>query len=143
MASMIYVAGTDQKIEKQRVWLLRGAYAASIIATLGATLVWVGSYTANASHIAVLDEHIDNYEKLNKEAKQSSDIVTILPAINELNLARNVYQDSGLSWLSGLGLSKRGAMEPAADEAYRRALVAEFLPRIGLRLELYRGGYDP
>ena len=129
------VAGTDQKIEKQRVWLLRGAYAASIIATLGATLVWVGSYTANASHIAVLDEHIDNYEKLNKEAKQSSDIVTILPAINELNLARNVYQDSGLSWLSGLGLSKRGAMEPAADEAYRRALVAEFLPRIGLRLE--------
>ncbi|WP_455209687.1 type VI secretion system membrane subunit TssM [Kaarinaea lacus] len=129
------VAGTDRRLEKQRAWLLRGAYAASVIVTLVATLVWVGSYTANANHIAVLEDHIDNYEKLSKEAKPSSDIVAVLPAINELNQARNVYADSGLSWLSGLGLSKRGSMEPAADEAYRRALVAEFLPRIGSRLE--------
>jgi type VI secretion system protein ImpL len=129
------VAGTDQRLERQRAWLLRGAYAASIIVTLGASLVWVGSYSANASHIAVLDEHINNYEKLEKEAKSSKELVAILPAINELNQARNVYVDSGLSWLSGLGLSKRGTMEPAADEAYRRALVAEFLPRIGDRLE--------
>jgi type VI secretion system protein ImpL len=129
------VAGTDRRLEKQRAWLLRGAYAASIIATLAATLVWVGSYTANANHIAVLGEHVDNYNKLSKEAKPSSDLVAVLPAINELNQARNVYVDSGLSWLSGLGLSKRGAMEPAADEAYHRALVAEFLPRLGSRLE--------
>ncbi len=129
------VAGTDQRLERQRAWLLRGAYAASVIATLVATLVWVGSYTANANHIAVLEDHIDNYEKLSKDAKPSTELVDILPAMNELNQARNVYVDSGVSWLSGLGLSKRGTMEPAAEEAYRRALVAEFLPRIGDRLE--------
>lgn len=129
------VAGTDQRLERQRAWLLRGAYAAAIIATLTASLVWVGSYTANANHIALLDEHIDRYNKLTAEAKKSGDVAAILPAINELDKARNVYADSGLSWLSSLGLSKRGTMEPAADKAYHRALVADFLPRIGVRLE--------
>ena len=129
------VAGTDQRLEHQRAWLLRGAYAASIIATLAATLTWVGSYSANANHISVLDAHLNNYEKLSKDSKNSSEIEAILPALNELNLARNVYQDSGLTWLSSLGLSKRGSIEPNADQAYRRALVAEFLPRIAQRLE--------
>ena len=129
------VAGTDQRLENQRAWLLRGAYAASIILTLAATLTWVGSYSANASHISALDAHLNNYEKLSKDVKNNTDIAAILPALNELNLARNVYQDSGLTWLSSLGLSKRGTMEPEADKAYRRALVADFLPRIGHHLE--------
>jgi len=129
------VAGTDQRLEKQRAWILRGAYAASVIVTLAATLTWVGSYTANANHISVLDAHLNNYEKFSKGADNNTDIAAILPALNELNAARNVYQDSGLTWLSSLGLSKRGTMEPKADEAYRRALVAQFLPRVAHRLE--------
>ncbi|WP_455205296.1 type VI secretion system membrane subunit TssM [Kaarinaea lacus] len=129
------VAGTDQRLERQRSWLLRGAYAAAIVATLAATLTWVGSYTANATHISALDKYIDSYQTLKKERDKNDDIVAILPALNELRSAQNVYKDSGLSWLSSLGLNKRATMEPQAEAAYRRALITDFLPRIGKRIE--------
>lgn len=129
------VAGTDQRLERQRAWLLRAAYAGAVVLTMVATLTWTGSYSANSAHISRVSDHVKGYLVLNQQTKSTRDIDSILPTLNELDQARKVYIDSGLTWLSSLGLNKRATLEPKADEAYRRVLVSDLLPRLGKRLE--------
>ncbi|MDH5326815.1 MAG: type VI secretion system membrane subunit TssM [Gammaproteobacteria bacterium] len=129
------VAGTDQRLEKQRAWLLRAAYAGAVIITMAATLTWTGSYSANSAHINRVSENLNNYLAMAQQSKTSRDVAAILPELHSLNQARTVYANSGLTWLSSLGLNKRSSVEPAADEAYRRVLVSDFLPRLANRLE--------
>ena len=141
------IAGTNRRLELQRAWLQRAAYAGSIVLTALIIVGWVVSFINNKALIsdveaatqvaaAALEEPIDNLDPL-----------AVLPA---LDAARNIpggsgAEDTGAQLLSRLGLYQGGKLGEQADSAYRRVLVEVLLPRLILRMEdqLRSGGPGP
>lgn len=133
------LAGANLKLERQRVWLQRGAYAGVLLLTGLITAAWGVSYLRNQAYV---DEVARQAQAIAAETQQLSpaqrNILAVLPLLDE---ARNIpggYQDrdAGAPLLMGFGLyqgDKLGVQ--GAIPAYRRLLDNAFLPRIMLRLE--------
>jgi len=130
------IAGSDKRIEKQRTWFQYGVYTTAIVATLSVTLIWSGSYAKNTDHIDSMKKNLADYQKQTKELDKNSDVFETLPSLQSLQNVVNQYQDESLAWLTGLALSKQGSIEPVANDAYKRVVKTDFLPRLAQRLEV-------
>jgi type VI secretion system protein ImpL len=140
------IAGTNRRLEAQRAWLQRAAYAGSLALTALIIVGWIVSYINNKALIneaaaatqvaaqALDDTPLDNFDPL-----------VVLPA---LDAARDIPGGSADAekngrMMSRLGLYQGNKLGRQADSAYRRVLVEVLMPRLILRMEdQLRGGGD-
>ena len=142
------IAGTNRRLEVQRAWLQKAAYAGSIALTL---LMIVGWFISYASNSALIDDVVaatqTAAQTLDDTPLDNLDPLVVLPA---LDAARAIPggsgdTDSGARLLSRLGLYQGNKLGSQADAAYRRVLVEILMPRLILRMEdqLRGGGPSP
>jgi len=133
------LAGANLRLERQRAWLQRGAYAGALLLTIVAAAAWFTSYTRNQAYIGAVSTEVQTLTtQLPALSPAQREVLAALPL---LDVARNIpagYQDRNASapLLMGFGLYQGDKLGTnAAIPAYRRLLNKVFLPRIMLRLE--------
>ncbi len=140
------LAGANLRLERQRAWLQRGAYAGVLLVTVLAVAAWFTSYARNRAYI---EDVRDQAQIIETEAQELSPaqngVLAVLPLLDKARGIPGGYRDreAGAPFLMSLGLyqgDKLGAT--GAMLAYRRLLDRTFLPRLMLRLEeqLQQGG---
>ena len=129
----------DEKKEKARKWLLRGAYV--LVGLLAVTLVgaWTFSYYNNEALISDVAAKVDVLAQASAALPQpaSDDLNNVIPFLNELrNLPYGYAEQERAATLSHrFGLFQGDSLGDMANESYKRALGKVFLPRIALFLE--------
>lgn len=132
------LAGSDRRAERILNWVRRGAYAAVILLTLGATLAWTTSFIENKAFTADIEARLRLYEELIEGSPpEATDYVTILPrldALRELLDYVNATAESP-SLSMRMGLYRGSGIVDATRDTYRRALHAYLLPGLAANLE--------
>ncbi len=139
------IAGTNRRVELQRAWLQRAAYAGSIAVTALLIVAWAVSYASNR---ALINDTVEKTQAaaqaLDDTPMDNLDPLVVLPA---LDATRNIAasQGEGPGLLGRMGLYQGAKLDDQADSAYRRVLVEILLPRLMLRMEdqLRTGGPSP
>lgn len=142
------LAGANRKLEMQRAWLQRGAYAAILAIVVVAVLLWSVSYTRNSDYIDKVDQLAADADALVANiSSRNIDPLETLPALDALRAltARDEGSAARTGFMHGFGLSQEGKLNDVANESYRRVLTQAFLPRLMLRMEqqMGRGGPSP
>lgn len=130
------VGGTNLRAERQQTLLQWGSYAAAVVIAIMTTAIWTVGYTRNSTNIEIIQAHVTEYQRQNAKLYPDSMLQQTLPALYALQGAKEVFTQEPIGMAAILGLSKASTMEAAAEAAYQRALRAEFLPRLGQRLEI-------
>ena len=127
------LAGADPKVEQRQRWLQVGAYASALLLTLGVVGLWTLSYLRNQTALAQVQAQIDRYRSVDVIPTDSrSNFLALLPRLDALMAAREVYRDPG--WLMGFGLYQGDKLVAATDHTYERLLKDYFQPLILRRL---------
>ena len=132
------LAGANLKLEKKRIWLQRGAFAATAAAVVLILLAWLFSYVNNRSYIQMVEQDSAELNRLVAQLdKNQNDILATLPLLNK---ARNIpggYNDQkkGHSLWMNFGLYQGDKLGKAAVITYKRLLRQAFLSRLIKRLE--------
>ncbi len=139
------LAGTNRKLEVQRAWLQRAAYASVGLLAILAVVLWSISYSNNKAYIAAVAEKVVEADaQIGNVAPENLDPLEAVPALDGLRILaqREDNEDIEVSAMQGFGLSQEPKLSNIGDEAYRRVLRTAFLPRIMLRMEdqMQRGG---
>jgi type VI secretion system protein ImpL len=134
------LAGTNLRLERQRQWLQRGAYAGALGLTALAAAAWFTSYTRNQAYVnEVKQQAAQISSQIAAIPGTKRDPIDILPVLNALRAIPGGYADqhsgAGTPWLMGMGLYQGDKLGCEAVTAYQRALERGLLPRIILRLE--------
>lgn len=138
------LVGLDEKKEKRRTVLLRGAYV--LIALLAVLLVtaWTFSYFNNDALISRVEAEVTVLAKESAALPQPSgndsaidDLNGVIPFLNKLRNLPYGYeeQDKSVALSHRFGLFQGDSVGEMASESYKRALRTAFLPRIALFLE--------
>jgi type VI secretion system protein ImpL len=135
------LVSADDKVERRYRWTKRATIAATLLLAVGMGSVWARSYLGNEALIADVAEQTAHYETLAAQIPPSpisdTDLPSVVPALNTLRdipgnpVAGEVQVPEGLGW----GLYQGKVVGTQAEQAYRAALNAQFLPRLLLRLE--------
>jgi len=119
-----------------------GMMAATALLTVGLSAGFVWSFAKNRQLVASTNSTISDYRSgdnpaLSLEPINDTDLQTILAPLHQLRNMEAGYanRDQSSGWLEGLGLSQRGRLNSAAQEAYRAALERTLRARLILRLE--------
>lgn len=127
----------------RRVKLLRVAgYALVLLITLGLAGAWWTSYSHNKELVAQTDAAIADYRAaagpIEKETTIADrDFSKVLPLLHRLRYLPTGYgnRQAPQSVWAGFGLSQRGRLESASDNAYRIGLERMFRTRLIYRME--------
>jgi type VI secretion system protein ImpL len=143
-----HLAGVNLRVERQRAWLQRFAYAVVIGSTLVATGAWLTSYSRNQGYVQqVAFQAQAAQQKVDSVAADDLNLTSLLPALDTLQQIPGGYADQGKEtpWLMGLGLYQGDKLGLEAIGAYHNALKNLMLPRIILSLEqqLRQQGNNP
>lgn len=131
------MVGSDPKAEARRAWFQRGVYAAALLALVAGAGIWGSSFSGNRLNIAQLNSHIHDYEeKLPGLPYRTTEIETLLPALDDLQSAADVYQDE-VPLMLGAGLYQGDKLDPPLHKAYLRVLEGRFLYSVGAQLETF------
>ena len=138
------LAGANLRLEKQRAWLQRGAFAGAILVSALAGLAWFTSFSKNKSYIDVVAIHVADIYKLKTAVPSSGGtVLDVLPLLNVVSEIPGGYSRrvQGHGFLAGLGLNQAGKLGSAAETVYQRLLRDAFFPRVQRQLEgqLQRG----
>ena len=132
------VAGTNLRVERWRAWIQRGAYAAALLITGIAALLWLTSYARNQLYVRAVEKQ----RQVVAQQLQALPPAQVDPAaaLGLLDAARAIPggyadRDAGKPWLMGFGLYQGEKLGSEAQAIYQRLLQESFLPRIILRLE--------
>lgn len=132
------IAGANLRVERWRAWIQRGAYAAAILVTVTAALLWLTSYARNEMYVRAVEKQRLEVSKLIQAL--SPDQTDPAAALALLDAARTIPggyadRDAGSPWLMGFGLYQGDKLGSEAQAIYQRLLLQTLLPRIILRLE--------
>lgn len=142
------IAGTNHRLERHRVWLQNGAYAAAAGLTVLCIIAWIVSYSQNQSYIENVAKQVGeaqaSVEALTASHRDSTLVLPPLNTIRSMTTGLNAT-DEGVPWLMGFGLYQGERLGGKAQTAYQRLLNSIFLPRLILRLEeqLRSGASNP
>ncbi|MBX2858039.1 MAG: type VI secretion system membrane subunit TssM [Cellvibrionaceae bacterium] len=129
------LVGVNRKLEKNMLWLRRGAFAGLGLLFLATLLLWFGSVTRNKIYMGQVEDYIAQFRETRKNITvDNRDFDKTLSALEPLNLASQVYDQEQHPWLSNVGLYD-GRVDKAADELYANQLDALFLPNLKASLE--------
>jgi len=142
------LAGSNRRLEIQRAWLQKAAYAGAVGVTILAVLAWTTSFTRNQVHVSRFKDRVDEYQRISTEnSGDPLDFESILPRLNAMREVSQVYDDfsDGVPFLMGMGLYQGDGLGEAGEQAYRIELEKVLLPAIRNRLErhLESGIGDP
>ena len=132
------IAGANLRVERWRAWIQRGAYAAALLITVTAAVLWLTSYARNELYVRAVEKQ--RLEVAKQIQALSPDQTDPAAALSLLNAARSIpggYGDRavGTPWLMGFGLYQGDKLGGEAQAIYQRLLLQALLPRIILRLE--------
>ena len=139
------LAGANRRLELQRAWLQRGAYAGTIVLAVLVIAAWVASYARNSAYIEDFSEQTSIADRLVADiSPRNVDPLETLEALNAVRVLTGRDPETSVpsSFLQGFGLSQEGKLTEIANDTYRRLLTQAFLPRLMLRMEqqMVRGG---
>ncbi len=133
------LAGTNLKLEKKRSWLQRGAFMLVSLASLTIAAIWAGSYFGNQAYINDMAEQTAAInQQINDINPDSSDVLSILPLLNEVRQMPGGYADQkrdSTPWPLTFGLYQGDKLGDATISLYQRLLKDVFLPRLMVRIE--------
>ncbi|MDQ5908898.1 MAG: type secretion system protein ImpL [Pseudomonadota bacterium] len=132
------IAGANLKVERWQAWIQRGAYAAALVITVVAAVLWLTSYARNEMYIrAVETQRLEVEKQIAALSPDQIDPTAALPLLNAARVIPGGYDDraAGVPWLMGFGLYQGQKLGGEAQLIYQRLLLRAFLPRIVLRLE--------
>lgn len=132
------IAGTNLRFERWRAWIQRGAYAAALLVTATAALLWLTSYARNELYVrAVEKQRLEVNQQLKALAPSQTDPAAALGLLDAARAIPGGYGDRnvGKPWLMGFGLYQGEKLGGEAQAIYQRLLQQALLPRIILRLE--------
>lgn len=128
------LVGVDPKIERRYRLLSLGAYAATAGVVAIAVVCWFVSLTANKLALAEVEKHVAAFRASNAVGTDTrSGFVALLPKLNALTDAREVYRQVG--WSGGFGLYQGDKIEAGVNVAYEKLLRDNFLPLVVVRLK--------
>lgn len=135
------IVSANRKVERLRLWMQRGAYAAAIGMVLVMTGLWINGYFANRALIDQYEAGIGQYNEqltgipLNNIGDQA--VLDVLPPLATLRDLPGGYvrQDESVPITLTFGLYQGDGLGAQSRATYRRALNGLFLPRMLVRLE--------
>lgn len=129
----------DEKKEKNRKLLLRGAYVLIALLAVGMVAAWTFSYFKNDALIKDVQAKVAVLAQVSTVLPQpsSDDLNNVIPFLNELRNLPYGYaeQEKSVDMSYRFGLFQGDSLGDMANESYKRALGTVFLPRIALLLE--------
>ncbi|MEN8166448.1 MAG: type VI secretion system membrane subunit TssM, partial [Pseudomonadota bacterium] len=132
------LVGANRRLEVQRRWLQRAAYAGAVGITALAVLAWTTSFTRNQVYVSQFNGQMEAYQAVSAERPMDpNDFDELLPRLNALHDVTEVYQPVGedTPLLLGMGLYQGDSLSESAREAYRREMTHTLLPAIRHSLE--------
>ena len=131
------LAGSNRKLEVQRFWLQRIAYASAIVITAVAVLAWTTSYTRNQVYVNTASDAVESYQQVSTQADVRADFDTALQPLNAARGVMDVYSPfrDDVPLLMGMGLYQGDRIDEAGTQAYQRELQRLFIPPLKARLE--------
>ncbi len=128
------LVGVDPKVERRFRLMNLAGFAATFALVAIAVLIWTISFTSNKMAIADVEKQIEIYRASNISPSDTrSGFVALLPKLNALVAAKDVYQQTG--WSSGFGLYQGDKIDSGINIAYERLLRENFLGLITQRLK--------
>lgn len=127
--------GVDPAIERRRRMLQWTVYGCLAALVLGMTALWTVSYTRNKRAMAEVNQQIERYRTIRKEAsaRDRDGIISLLVKLETLKAAHDVYENH-TGWM-GLGLYQGEKIQSEIDRVYIAQLSSGLLPLIQHRLE--------
>ncbi|KAB2924334.1 MAG: type VI secretion system membrane subunit TssM, partial [Candidatus Contendobacter sp.] len=132
------IAGTNLRVERWRAWIQRGAYAAALLVTVTAALLWLTSYARNEMYVrAVEKQRLEVNQQIQALSPDQTDPAAALALLDAARAIPGGYadRDAGSPWLMGFGLYQGDKLGGEARAIYQRLLLQALLPRVILRLE--------
>jgi type VI secretion system protein ImpL len=132
------IAGANLRVERWRAWIQRGAYAAALLITVTAALLWLTSYARNEMYVrAVEKQRLEVEKQIQALSPDQTDPAAALALLDAARVIPGGYADraAGKPWLMGFGLYQGDKLGGEAQAIYQRLLLQALLPRIVLRLE--------
>ncbi len=132
------IAGANLRVERWRAWIQRGAYAAALLITVTAAVLWLTSYARNELYVRAVEKQRSEVAKqIQALSPDQTDPFAALPLLNAARTIPGGYgdRDAGAPWLMGFGLYQGDKLGGEAQAIYQRLLLQALLPRIILRLE--------
>ncbi len=143
------IVSANRKVERIRLWLQRGAYAAAIGVVLLMTGVWINGYFANRGLIDEYEAGIQQYNEqlagIPLDTVSDQALTSVLPPLDTLRNLPGGYtrRDESVPLAMTFGLYQGDGLGARSRSTYRRALNRLFLPRMLVRLEgQLRGNID-
>lgn len=128
------LAGLDPALEKRTRLLQLAAYVGAGVFFVAAIGLWTLSYFNNQTLLSEAEAQISHYHSIKLTAADAQgNFRALLPRLNALRAAANIYPDSEL--MTGLGLSQDDKVQAAATYSYEQLLRNYFLPSIQMRLK--------
>jgi type VI secretion system protein ImpL len=142
------LAGSNRRLEVQRAWLQKAAYAGAVGVTILAVLAWTTSFTRNQVHVSRFKDRVEDYRQLSAlKLNDPAGFDELLPRLEAMREVTDVYDDfgDGTPFLMGMGLYQGASLTAAGNDAYRRELDNILLLAIRNQLEqhLESGVGDP
>ncbi len=125
-------------MERWRAWIQRGAYAAALLITVTAALLWLTSYARNEMYVRAVEKQRQEVNRqIQALSPDQTDPAATLPLLDAARAIPGGYadRDAGKPWLMGFGLYQGDKLGGEAKAIYQRLLLQVMLPRIVLRLE--------
>jgi type VI secretion system protein ImpL len=133
-----HLAGINTRVEQQRAWLQRIAYAGALSLAVLAGIAWFTSYSRNLSFINQVSIQANAADQqVNTVAPDDLTLTNVVPALDRVRQIPGGYgeRERKIPWLMGLGLYQGDKLGSEAINAYYNSLKNLFLPRIILSLE--------
>lgn len=128
------LVGVNQAVERRYHMMKLAGYAASLGVVAIAVIFWIISFGSNKQALAEVEKQIEVYRSGSMAANDTrSGFLALLPKLNALAAARDVYKQTG--WTSGFGLYQGDKIESGANVAYERLLRENFSSLVTRRLK--------
>jgi len=123
------LVGTNKKAEKVYSLGRKAAYISLFTAFIGSMVAWTGSVASNKLLLNEIDAYLTKYETENRRIKSwNTDLRRILPTLNALETASQVYDQDEHPWLNNLGLFD-SSVDDRLNELYSANLSELMGPR--------------
>lgn len=99
------LVGTNKKAEKIYTFGRRGSYIGLLAVLISSLVAWTGSVASNKLLLNEIDAYLTKYESESRRTRSwDTDLRRILPTLNAIRTASEVYDQDEHPWLNNLGL---------------------------------------
>jgi type VI secretion system protein ImpL len=129
------LAGVNRRFELQIAAAQAGVYAAALIVTLLAVVLWTVSYTRNRNYLTGVQQDVSRLQETPRIPATASldEALPRLDAVRAVVDSANRHGDD-TPWSMSWGLFQGDAVTAAARDAYARELDTGLLPHVAARL---------